>query len=33
MTMRIDANEKTAFSYHDPFPLGEDKTKYRLLTK
>ena len=21
------------FEYHDPFPLGEDKTKYRLLSK
>jgi len=22
-----------AFHYQDPFPLGKDETKYRLLTK
>ncbi|MFA5137880.1 MAG: fumarate hydratase [Elusimicrobiota bacterium] len=33
MTTKTDTNEKTGFRYHDPFPLGEDKTKYRLLSK
>lgn len=27
------AEEKSNYEYHDPFPIGPDKTKYRLLTK
>lgn len=27
------SEEKSCYQYQDPFPLGPDKTKYRLLTK